>query len=484
MSLPRPHIVWFRDDLRIADNPALINAERSGAPILAVYVLEDGTGDNRPLGAAARWWLHGSLEALKRALDAHGVSLVLRKGKPGEELLKIAASVNACAVSWNRRAGTGMKDRDDAMLIDALHRDGIKTEHFLANTLFEAKDLRTGSGDAYRVFTPFWRAACRLVPEAPLPAPKKLRGWTGNAEGDDLESWALRPRSPDWAAGFAQAWIPGEEDAHRRLQAFLEYSISEYAEARDRPGEAATSRLSPSLRFGEISPRQIWHGVKASLSAGDTSERDGDKFLAELGWREFCCHLLADHPLIATRNFNSDYDHFPWSGSGEVVARWQEGQTGYPIVDAGLRELWATGWMHNRVRMITASFLTKHLLVDWRVGEEWFWDTLVDADPANNPAGWQWVAGCGADAAPYFRIFNPVLQGEKFDPDGAYTRHWVPELEHLDKRWLHQPWKAPEDALRKAGITLGRSYPSPIVDHPKARKRALEAYDEMKNAAG
>ncbi len=255
-----------------------------------------------------------------------------------------------------------------------------------------------------------------------------------------------------------------------------------YADGRDLPADATTSRLSPSLRFGEISARQIWHAVKAGLSTGDVSERDGEKFLAELGWREFCHHLLSDHPDLATSNFNRDFDHFPWEVDENALQSWQAGQTGYPIVDAGLRELWSTGWIHNRVRMIVASFLTKHLLIDWRSGEQWFWDTLVDADPANNPAGWQWVASCGADAPPYFRIFNPALQGEKFDPDGAYTRHWVPELEHLDKRCLHHPWDAPGEALQKAGIVLGKTYPAPLIDHSKARKRAPHAYEAMKQA--
>ena len=478
MSRSHPHIVWFRDDLRLADNPALTKAARSGAPVLAVYILDDDV--ERPLGGAARWWLHGSLQALGGDLRARGVPLILRRGNARERLVELACSLQAQAVSWNRRAATYRRAEEDESLAGLLESNGINAAHFQANTLFAPDDLRTNSGGSYRVFTPFWRAACRLVPERPLPVPVEFSGWDGNAPSDTPEAWSLRPEKPDWAGGIAEAWKPGEDDARRRLEAFTGLPARRYADGRDFPGEAVTSRLSPSLRFGEISPRQIWHGITAAINSGDVPERDGEKFLAEVGWREFCHHLLADQPDLATRNFNSDFDHFPWADDETARNRWQAGQTGYPIVDAGMRELWATGWMHNRVRMITASFLTKHLLIDWRAGERWFWDTLVDADPANNPAGWQWVAGCGADAAPYFRIFNPVLQGEKFDPEGAYTRHWVPELENLDKRWLHHPWDAPEDALRPAGVTFGTTYPAPIVDHSKARKRALAAYEQMK----
>ncbi|PTW61106.1 deoxyribodipyrimidine photo-lyase type I [Breoghania corrubedonensis] len=480
MSPSRPHIVWFRDDLRLSDNPALTRAASSEAPIVALYLLDEET--RRPLGGAARWWLAGSLRALEKDLRKRGIPLVLRRGPAMEHLVDLATSLKAQAVFWNRRAGADSEADEDKSLVGALKNRGIDSAHFQANVLFSTNDLRTNSGAAYRVFTPFWRAACRLSPERPLPIPKAMSGWEGEISGDILDAWCLRPTAPDWAGGIAEAWTPGEEDAQRRLQVFLGHPVLDYAEGRDFPAEAVTSRLSPSLRFGEISPRQIWHSVKAAQSSGDIPDRAGEKFLAELGWREFCHQLLAAHPALAVRNFNSDFDHFPWAENEVALARWQEGRTGYPVVDAGMRELWATGWMHNRVRMITASFLTKHLLIDWRAGEKWFWDTLVDADPANNPAGWQWVAGCGADAAPYFRIFNPVLQGEKFDPDGAYTRHWVPELALLDKRWLHHPWDAPEAALKSAKITLGQTYPSPLVDHSKARKRALASYEEMKRA--
>ncbi|WP_321504429.1 deoxyribodipyrimidine photo-lyase [Breoghania sp.] len=482
MTVSRPHIVWFRDDLRLADNPALFHAARSGAPVLALYLLEPEDALRRQPGAAALWWLHGSLESLGRDLASRGVPLSLLRGSAHATLPALAHSVGACAVSWNRRPGACSREKDE-ILAAPLKDEGVDARHFPANMLFEPGSVRTGSGGPYRVFTPFWRAARQMTPESPLPVPEEIMGWRGAFESDNLDDWALRPTRPNWASGLAQAWTPGEANARRRLDAFMEGAIRDYGAGRDFPASAATSLLSPSLRFGEISVREIWYRVGAAMHAKEAPEADAEKFLSEVGWREFCHHLLCDHPDLATRNFNSAFDHFDWASDSRGLEAWQKGQTGYPIVDAGMRELWATGWMHNRVRMITASFLTKHLLIDWREGERWFWDTLVDADPANNPAGWQWVAGCGADAAPYFRIFNPVLQGEKFDPDGAYVRHWVPELERLDKRWLHKPWEAPARMLAEAQIRLGETYPQPVVDHGAARKRALATYETMKRDA-
>ncbi len=482
MTDARPHIVLFRDDLRLADNPALTHAARSGAPVLALFLLEPESETRRAPGAAARWWLHGSLESLRRELEARGVPLALLRGSAHATLIDFARRVEACAVSWNRRAGAPAREEDE-ILASALKDESVEAHHFPANMLFDPQAVRTGSGGAYRVFTPFWRAARQMTPDTPLPVPQEIEGWKDPFESERLEDWGLLPTKPDWAGGIAQAWTPGERDARRRLDAFLQGTVADYGERRDFPADAATSRLSPSLRFGEISAREIWHRVRAANEAGDAPEADGEKFLSEVGWREFCHHLLGGHRDLATRNFNPAFDRFPWARDEKALAAWQQGRTGYPIVDAGMRELWATGWMHNRVRMIAASFLTKHLLIDWREGEKWFWDTLVDADPANNPAGWQWVAGCGADAAPYFRIFNPVLQGEKFDPEGAYVRHWVPELERLDKRWLHKPWEAPARALSEAGVRLGETYPRPVIDHTSARKRALSAYEAMRSDA-
>jgi deoxyribodipyrimidine photo-lyase len=316
-------------------------------------------------------------------------------------------------------------------------------------------------------------------PHPPVPAPKKLPPLVEGIASEPVEDWKLEPTRPDWAGGLRESWTPGENEARERLADFLD-DIRGYADNRDRPDKPATSRLSPHLRFGEIGAAGIFHAARFASDQGAPS-RDIEKFLSELGWREFSYHLLNHFPDLGTKNLQSRFDAFPWRDDDKALRAWQRGRTGYPIVDAGMRELWHTGWMHNRVRMVCASFLIKHLLIDWRRGEEWFWDTLVDADPANNTASWQWVAGSGADAAPYFRIFNPVLQGEKFDPDGAYVRHWVPELAKLSDKFVHKPWLASPLELAEAGVTLGKSYPQPIVDHDMARKRALAAFETIRS---
>jgi deoxyribodipyrimidine photo-lyase len=316
-------------------------------------------------------------------------------------------------------------------------------------------------------------------PPSPLPAPKKLIAGPRLAS-DALESWQLEPARPDWAGDLRESWKPGEAAAQRRLNAFLT-NIAGYASEHDRPDRDGTSRLSPHLRFGEISPRQVWHAARFAAAEHPRLASDIDKFLSELGWREFCRHLLYDVPDLAERNLQSSFDAFPWKRDAKALRAWQRGQTGYPIVDAGMRELWHTGVMHNRVRMVVASFLVKHLLIDWRDGEKWFWDTLVDADAGSNPANWQWVAGSGADAAPYFRVFNPILQGEKFDPDGEYVRRWVPELARLPDKMIHQPWEATPLELASVGVELGKTYPHPIVDHKAGRERALQAYASIRN---
>ncbi|MGC2810672.1 MAG: deoxyribodipyrimidine photo-lyase, partial [Bradyrhizobium sp.] len=333
-----------------------------------------------------------------------------------------------------------------------------------------------------RVFTPFWKRVLRSGnPPQPLPAPMRL-GTVPGLGSDRIESWGLEPTRPDWAGGLRETWRPGEPSARLQLGAFLRGGVAGYAGDRDRPDRDGTSRLSPHLRFGEISPRQVWHAARFAMAGRPVFSSDIDKFLSELGWREFCRHLLFDVPDLATRNLQPSFDAFPWKNDDKALRAWQRGQTGYPLVDAGMRELWHTGVMHNRVRMVAASFLVKHLLIDWREGEKWFWDTLVDADPGSNPANWQWVAGSGADAAPYFRIFNPVLQGEKFDPDGVYTRRWVPELGQLPAGVIHEPWNAAPLELAGAGIRLGKTYPKPIIDHRVGRERALAAYARVRNA--
>jgi deoxyribodipyrimidine photo-lyase len=341
--------------------------------------------------------------------------------------------------------------------------------------------IKTRQGEPYKVFTPFWKALrAAMPPDRPLAAPEHVRGVMSGPESDRLDDWGLLPTMPDWAGGLREAWTPGEAGARARLEAFLEEGLDRYADGRDRPDRSGTSRLSPHLHFGEVSPRQAWHGALGAQASRDLPERQVGAFLRELGWREFCLHLLHHWPRLPVQAWRSDFAAFAWAEDRAGLSAWQAGRTGYPIVDAGMRELWRTGWMHNRVRMVAASFLVKHLLIPWQDGEAWFWDTLVDADLASNAANWQWVAGSGADAAPYFRIFNPVLQGRRFDPDGAYVRQWVPELGRLPANHVHAPWEAPAAVLEGAGVRLGIDYPHPLVDHKAARKRALAAFDAIR----
>jgi deoxyribodipyrimidine photo-lyase len=335
--------------------------------------------------------------------------------------------------------------------------------------------VATAAGRMPRTFSAFHRAALKQSVPPPLPAPSRLCGFAADVASEPLESWGLEPQRPDWAGGLREAWTPGEAAARERLAAFIEDGLPGYAAGRDRPDLPHVSRLSPHLRFGEISPRQVLAAVRHAAAEGAVPQRDADKFEAELYWREFSHHLLAEDGDIARRNIQEAFDLFPWREAPGELKAWQRGRTGYPLVDAGLRQLWQTGWMHNRVRMVVASFLAKHLLMDWRSGEDWFWDTLVDADPANNPASWQWVAGSGLDAAPYFRIFNPVMQGEKFDPAGTYVRTFVPELAKLPNALIHKPWTADAHTLAASGVRLGVTYPKPIIDHAAARERALRA---------
>jgi deoxyribodipyrimidine photo-lyase len=475
-----PAIVWFRQDLRLADNPALAAACQGGRPVVPLFILDEAGEGDWPLGGASRWWLHQSLAALAADLDACGAPLVLRRGPAQEVLSQVIEETGAGAVFWNRRYEPAAIARDAAIKSE-LQAQRIEARSFNAGLLFEPWTIRTGAGEPYRVFTPFWRA-CRQAPppDAPLPPPKALAPAPRAPQSEPLAGWGLTPTKPDWAGGLREAWTPGESGAQARLQAFLEDAIDAYRDDRDRPDRPGTSRLSPHLHFGEIGPRQVWAAVNA-LGGGSSS---AEKFLQELGWREFCHHLLFHFPTLPQANFREAFDAFPWAKDEPGLEAWRRGRTGYPIVDAGMRELWTTGWMHNRVRMIAASFLVKHLLQDWRAGEAWFWDTLVDADLANNAASWQWVAGSGADAAPYFRIFNPVLQGEKFDPAGAYVRRWAPELARLPDAWIHKPWAAPAPVLARAGVRLGETWPRPVVDHARARERALEAFQQTKGGSG
>uniref|UniRef100_UPI003BAC90F5 cryptochrome/photolyase family protein n=1 Tax=Stappia sp. TaxID=1870903 RepID=UPI003BAC90F5 len=484
---PASVLVWFRDDLRTDDNPALAAALSDGMPVIGLFLLDEDTDSARAPGGAARWWLHHSLEALAEKLSALGIPLVLRRGKALDEVPRLAAEASAGAIVWNRRYDPSGVATDKA-LKKTLRDAGLRVESFNGSLLVEPWEVQTKAGDPFRVFSPFHRAMqSRGEPARPrdLKMPSDALPDCETPDSDDLADWRLLPVKPDWAGGLRDTWTPGEEGALSRLSGFLEDGLAGYAAHRDEPAAEVTSRLSPHLRFGEISPRRIWHEAKARAGQDGSGidEKALSKFHAELGWREFSYHLLFHFPEIVTDNFQPRFDEFPWADNPEGLRAWTRGRTGYPLVDAGMRELWHTGYIHNRVRMVVASFLVKHLLVDWREGEAWFWDTLVDADPANNPASWQWVAGSGADAAPYFRIFNPQSQGEKFDPDGDYTRRWVPELANLPDKWLFKPHEAPSDVLKDAGVRLGHTYPRPIIDHRSARERALEAFEHTKSGA-
>ncbi|MFY9829094.1 MAG: deoxyribodipyrimidine photo-lyase [Rhodoplanes sp.] len=477
-----PAIVWFRDDLRVGDNPALAAAAKTGRPIIAAFVLDEESTGLRPLGGASRWWLAGALRALGQSLHERGIALTLRRGAAGCAIAELARTSGATAIFWNRRDEPAGAAVDQAIATELAAR-GLDVQTFQASLLFEPHEARTRSGAPFTVFTPFLRHVLALdEPRTPLPAPDRISG-IGGIASDRLDDWALEPTTPNWAAKFEKHWMRGETAARETLAAFTDGALADYADLRNRPDLPNTSRLSPHLRFGEISPFQVWHAVKHAREAASARrpiDAAADKFISELIWREFCHHLLAHHPGLAERNFQPRFDAFAWRNDGAAVTAWRHGETGYPIVDAGMRELWATGWMHNRVRMVVASFLVKHLLIDWRAGERWFWDTLVDGDAANNPANWQWVAGSGADAAPYFRIFNPVVQGRKFDPAGSYVRRWAPELARLPADAIHAPFAAPPAILAAAGVKLGATYPAPIVDHKAARTRALAAFEQMK----
>ncbi len=475
-------ILWFRSDLRLDDHRAVHSAAARGDAVLPVYVWSPEDEGRWPMGAAGRWWLHHSLESLDESLRARGSRLVLRRGRAADELMRIAEECDAVRLVCSRRLDPhGAKS--DAALKRLLAQRGIEVECFNTSLLHEPSALRTKSGRPYQVFTPFWRALeASLDLGKPLSAPRRIaapKRWPPSMRLADL---ALLPKF-GWAGGIANVWSPGERGAGRRLEAFLHRALGGYDIARDRPDEEGSSRLSPHLRFGEISPQRVYRAVidREAARGRNGLSRGAYAFLRELAWREFAHHLLHHFPHTPEKPLRTNFARFPWRRSGSDLCAWQRGRTGYPYVDAGMRQLWATGWMHNRVRMAVASFLVKHLLIDWRRGAEWFWDTLVDADLANNTLGWQWCAGCGADAAPYFRIFNPIAQGRKFDPHGAYVRQWVPELTDLPDRWIHEPWAAPPEVLDAAGVVPGQTYPRRVVEHLRGRERALAAFARIRN---
>ena len=474
----RTVLVWFRNDLRLADHAALTAATASAERVIPVFVHAPEEEGAWAPGGASRWWLHHSLSALAAQLRAQGSLLVVRAGPSGKALRALAAETGASAVYWNRTYEPLLAARDAAVAA-ALESGGVEAGQFAGNLLFEPGALRTQAGGAFRVFTPFWRACLTEIDRStpPLP-PARVRVPGGTVPASTpIDALGLLPRIR-WDDGLGRRFVPGEAGAQRRLRDFLEDSVAGYADARDRPGEDGTSRLSAHLHFGELTARQALAAIRAGEHAPGASARSRgtQSFLRELGWREFAHHVLHHFPHTTEAPLDSRFAAHAWRKDPAALAAWQRGRTGIPLVDAGMRELWTTGFMHNRVRMVVASFLTKNLGIHWLEGARWFHDTLVDADLASNTLGWQWTAGCGADAAPYYRIFNPTLQAERFDPSRAYLRAWLPELARLPDDWLHRPWLAPAAVLAAAKVELGREYPLPIVDLKLSRERALEAY--------
>jgi len=469
-------VVWLRRDLRLDDQPALRAALEAGQVPLPLYIHAPHEEGAWPPGAASNAWLQRSLQALRDDLQARGSDLLLRRGDSAQVLAEVIAECGAEAVYWTRKYEPATQPRD-ARIKRSLREQGIACESFNGALLFEPWELATQQGGPYKVFTPYWRNALgqwRLPAPwrapAQLPAPPALRC-------DALASWGLQP-SPHWDREFWTRWQPGEAGAHELLAAFVEGALHGYREQRDLPDRTGTSRLSPHLHFGEIAPWRVVHALQASSGAAGEADRAAHE--RQLGWRDFAHHLLHHFPHTAEHNLDARFDRFPWAAADDAaVLAWQQGRTGIPIVDAGMRELWATGYMHNRVRMIVASLLCKHLRQHWRVGARWFWDTLVDADLANNTLGWQWVAGTGADAAPYFRVFNPLAQARRFDPQARYIARWLPELAALPAAQRFAPWQHPERLKAHAP-----GYPAaPIVDLDEGRKQALAAYARMRAAA-
>ena len=476
-----PAIVWLRQDLRLADNPALQAACRHGGPVVPVFIWAPEEEGAWPPGGASRWWLHQSLARLAGELRTAGAELVICRGPSLAGLLRLAKATGAGEVFWNRRYEPAIIARDQQVEA-ALRAAGLQTEHCHGALLHEPETIRNQAGQPFRVFTPFGRT-CLAVgePDEPLPALRKLTAPPRRPASLPLAALELEPKLA-WTDGLRAAWQPGSAGAKAELQRFLRDGLLTYDEGRNRPDRVGTSRLSPHLHFGEISPRQVWQAARRFAESQSIPAMVWRRwqFLAELGWREFAHHLLFHFPHTAEQPLRPEFARFPWRKNAAWLRAWQRGQTGYPFVDAGMRELWTTGWMHNRVRMVVASFLAKNLLLPWQEGARWFWETLVDADLASNTLGWQWTAGCGADAAPFFRIFNPVSQGEKFDPEGSYVRRWVPELARLPAAWIHRPSEAPPAVLAAAGVELGRTYPHRVVSPLISREVALEAYQRMR----
>ncbi len=471
-------VVWLRHSLRLSDHAALTHAAERGQVVPVFVWAPDQEGDWPP-GGAHRWWLHHSLQALDADLRTRGSRLVVRHGDSLGELLDVATASGADRVVWQSRYEPALRQRD-AEVRDGLAEAGLDARTFAGRILHDPDQVQTGSGGPYKVFTPFWnRFRDEVTVGEPLPRPRlgatsAPDAWPDSVELDALGLTDLAQDGVRWADGMADEWTPGEAGALDRLETFLDESLLDYPDGRNVPAARDTSMLSPHLHWGEISPRTVWHETEARVSNG-VSRQAADKFLSEIAWREFSYHVLYHFPRTPTQPLKEKYAAMPWRADSASFEAWKRGLTGYPLVDAGMRQLWAIGWMHNRLRMVTASFLTKDLLIRWQDGAAYFWDTLCGGDLANNSMGWQWAAGSGADAQPFFRIFNPVSQSKTHDPDGAYIRRWVPELSDLPAKHLHAPWDAPAEVLDQAGVVLGETYPRPIVDHGEARDAALEA---------
>ena len=468
-------IFWFRQDLRIVDNPGLSKSLKSDK-VLPIYILDDTNSNDFAMGAASRWWLHNSLRELNKNLDN---KLSLYKGDPSEILESLSSRFNIKGIFWNRCYEPWRIERDKKIKSKFIEKD-IIVETFNSALLWEPWEILKSDNTPYKVFTPYYRKGCLMseAPRKPLSAPNLNTLFEDKENILQLDDLNLLPRIK-WYKEMEKLWEPGEKGAHKKLESFLSDGLLGYKEGRNFPSKKNVSQLSAHMHFGEISPNQVWHRAKLKKDL-PRIEKDLDHFLSELGWREFSYNLLFHFPELPKENLQKKFDNFPWIDNEILFDKWKKGLTGYPIVDAGMRELWQTGYMHNRVRMIVGSFLVKNLLLHWHKGEEWFWDCLIDADLASNSASWQWVAGSGADAAPYFRIFNPILQGKRFDPDGSYIKKFIPELEQLSSKYLFSPWEAPIEVLREANIELGSDYPEPIVDLIKSRDRALEAFSTIR----